>query len=1080
MNSLPHIKSVSRDSGEAYPYFPVQREASYGVGRDPHEHVKIDPMTRRFPTERHIGIFLFLFSFLLYLASMSWKPFPGLPTHALMMHLKLEAAPSTLDSLWGWVVRLSVHLPGLSVAAWTGLFSAFCGAASVSLLGRLMMRVGYLIRNEPGPRSFIREAQARRLSGVVSGLFLACSIPFWFASTRSLPGSFHVLLLISMVWAFSQYQHWGKLRHLVSACFLYAAGMPEFATFLVFLPLAVFLIAREMFRWKCLSSWRAQLLVWAAVLLGLAFYPFNAYVLYRQGGYLGVYTSMWQALFQIIETQLQLITQVRFSPGFPVIIFFSLVPWLTLFAMSRRSPWFYEWGQVLVRLIFVGGLLAVLFNASFAPWKLLGLSYLMVTPYLLMAVCMGYMAGEFWILGEKKVLGDPSWFKDVSHFLSSLFALFLPVLIVLGGAFNWRATNGREGAVVEDAATEILERLDGRDILFSMGLLDRQIRLAVWEKHLPVRVISAPRTASPVYLKRMARLFKGPLRKALWNAEFGLFLETLMHSEGGPSRIGIIDMPDVFREFGYLVPDGLLYRLVRSPEEVHLPALIKQQRPFWSRMVEMAAHPAPEENIARRYQNQLLLLASKVANNLGVMQAETGDMEGALDTLRTARRIYPLNLSVLLNLLKLGQSVELSEAAELQQEWEALQNSGGGERWALSLRYGYVWRAREWVRNGSVWALSGSPIVEEAAQSGAAAPDQEDQSLRELLDQAYQRWGTAAPAESYYRTQLMRNPRDTASLMSLCRFALCRRDLSAARAYMQEALLMGLPEEGILFDQAMSHVVSNEREVAVNLLEELSLLTPGDARVFLALVLLTEKGDPINVQARKVLKTHRDVGISGHLVLARICLDQEDWQEAQRELERALQIDSLNTQAWEMMVRVAQGLGNPALGKSSLRALLERNPQHYLQFQDEGVNQYRKGDLAKAEFYFREGIKRKRNATLLNNLAHVMLERGEDLEEALAFVNEALQQKQGFPGFLNTRGAIYIELGRFEEAQVDLQNSLIKQGPVKNVLLLLAESYEQTGDRIRALKVAKALARKPDELTDAEKKQVRELIKRVR
>jgi len=1081
MKSQLNQKHKSGAEQEPFPFFPENRAGSSGDGREPHEHLKADLIANQFPSERQIGLILFIVALLLYLFSMSWRPFPGLPTQALMTHLKLESTPSILDSLWGWGIRIFAHLPWLSVSAWAGLFSAVCGAASVSLLGRLMTRVGYLIRNEPGPKSFIREAQARRISGVVAGLFLMCSVPFWFLSTRSLPGTFHLLLLLLTVWNFSQYQHWGKGRHLALVGLFYGVGITEFATFILFIPLVIFLLVRELFRWKVLSSWKVHLLFWSFLLLGLSLYPFNAYVLYRQGAHFGVYSSLWHALSAILMAQLALLIQVRVSSGFPVIMFFSLAPWLTLFAMSRRSPWFYEWGQVIIRLIFVGGLLGVLFNAAFSPWHLLGLSYVMVTPYLLFAVCMGYMAGEFWILGERKVMGTQTWFTNAGHGLASALALTLPVVMVIGGIYNFRGVDGEAGEAVEAAAQEVLDNLDGRDILFSMGLLDRPIRLLVWEQRLPVRVISAPRTASPVYLKQLAPRFASkPLRQALWEGDFGAFLDSLLMSEDGPGRVGIIDMPEVFREFGYLVPDGLLYRLAPSADQVDLKELIALQRPFWAQMEEMAGHLASEENIARRYQDILLQLTSKVANNLGVMQAEQGNEEGALETFRLARRFYPENISVLLNLLELGRERDLPEAPELETEWETLQTDTGNSRWVLAVRYGYVWRAREWVRRGWVWVLSGAPGKVEASRRNPDRDNGADPALDLFLAQAYQVWGTASHDENYYRSMLIRNPRDTDALLSLCRFALRGNDLEAAEAYMREAMAMGLYEEATLFERAMIHVVREEKQQAVEMLAELSQQTPGDVRIFLALLLLTEKDDPLHDRALKVLRTHRGMGLSGRLVLARVFLQEQNWAESQVELEQALQLDSQNTLAWEMMVRLAQNSGNPVLGKSSLRALLNRNPDHYLQYQEQGLKAYREGDLALAEKMFRAGVDRRADATLMNNLAHVIMERGGDLGEALTWVDKALALNTGQTDFLTTRGAIYQELGRYEDARVDLQNSLKENGPKKHVLLMLAESYAELGDRKRALKIATALAQKPDELTADEKRQVRELIIRVR
>ena len=184
MNNFPKISPEDQPPLK-YTFFPPRGVDAVHSGRDPHAVVRDDPLGLLFPTARQLGVFFFVFPLLVYLCSLSWGPFPGLPVHVLLSHLKLEAAPPPLDMLWGWVVRVADRLPGLSISGWLGLFSAVCGAASISLLSQLTLRVGYLIRNEPGPDAFIREARARRLSATVAGFFCTFCIPFWIASTRS-------------------------------------------------------------------------------------------------------------------------------------------------------------------------------------------------------------------------------------------------------------------------------------------------------------------------------------------------------------------------------------------------------------------------------------------------------------------------------------------------------------------------------------------------------------------------------------------------------------------------------------------------------------------------------------------------------------------------------------------------------------------------------------------------------------------------------------------------------------------------------------------------------------------------------
>lgn len=1078
-----------KKDGEFF-FFPHREVDSLYEGREPHVVIKEDPFAGRFPTERQIGVFLFLLSLALYLASMSWTAFPGMPTEQLLAHLAPGAAPRALDSMWGLLIRLFARLPG-PVAVWAGALSALCGAASVGLLGRLMVRVGYVIRNEPGRESFSRQAQARRLSGLAAGLYLAGGIPFWTASTRSLPATLHLLLLLAMVWMFSQYQHWGRRRHLFLVGLFCGLGITEFPTVICYLPVIAFLLAREMFCWRALASWRAQLTVWGGVALGLLPYPLNAWSLYRAGAAAGLFASPGEAVLQLLRDQFALITRIPFGlqPYLAVltlvVIILAVVPWLVLFVLSYRSPWFYEAWQILLRLLLVAALMcpvwlaAVLFQLK--PEAAAAMPYLLVTPWLLMAASLGYMAGEFWILGESQDLMDAEPLQRAARACASGFALLIPISLLVAGGFNWRVVDGRHGRIMAAAVSEILDRREGRDILFSAGVLDDSLRLAVWERQAPVLVISAADTQSSRYLRQIAAYFpEDYLRQPLLQGDFGPFLDNLLMSAEGPSRIGIIDMPEVFREFGYLEPDGFVYRLQPSADRVDVPALVESQRAFWARMEEIARHPILEVNLARFYQDQMRLLASKMANNLAVMQLERNDAERALDTLRTARRISPENISVLMNLLEAGRPGGLPDAAELEKEWTDFQDSQDWQRWALSIRFGYVWKAREWVKRGVVWALSGAPDSAEAARRNPSVVEQNQEATARLIDQVYLVWGTPFRNDIFYRSILMKDARNTTALMALCQLALRRNDLEAASAYIAEALATGLAAEQAGFDQAMVDHLRGEPEKALAALEDLTRLVPGDMRVWMALLLLSDEQDPVNAEALKVLKGRGGLGVSERLTLAWVHISRRQWADAQVELEKAIAIDARNAQAWEMMGTLAQERGNKALMEASLRALLLRDPEHFLQYQNQAVNHYLRGEMAEAEAAFRKGIQRRRDSVLLNNLADVLIRRKGDLQEALSLINEAMLRNPSQPRFHSTRGEIYLNLGRFEDARQDLQTALDKLGREENLLLLLALSYEGLGDYTRCLTLAKALALRPEKLTDAQKKDLVALLKRLR
>ncbi len=1032
----------------------------------------LDANSKPLPGARWLVAGLFAAALVLYLATYSRVPFPGLPTRTLLIHLRLEPAPSAIDALWGWLVRGLARLPGRPVAAGTGMISAFCGACSVALAALLMSRVGYYGLKGLPDRSLNREAAARRLSALVTGLALAVSMPFWVVSTRSLPGAFHVLLLLLTAWVFTGYQRSGRLAVFALAWALYGAGITESATFIVFLPAAVLLACREESRRAPRRPGRALLAGLGGAGLGLCLYPLNAYVLYRFGRADGLFASPWAAWARILLDQFDLIVRLRLSTGFLVVMFLSIVPWLTLFVLSRRSPWYYETDQTAMRVVFSAGLLAVLFDAPFAPWALLGMTYLLVVPYLLLAVCLGYMAGEFWILGEVQMQDDSRRKRGLRRAYSAL-ALAVPLGVLAAGFRNLPAADARPGAVVDAVCGEILDGLAGRDLLFSIGPFDDTLRLQIWQRQVPVQLFSAPKTASPLYLRQLARVFReedlsGPLQRG----DFGTFLDNLMRVRNGAARTGIIDMTDLFREHGQLVPDGIVYRLEPDDFPRDLTALVAAQQPFWERMEARAVRPVPVRNPVRPFEDLLRFLAAKVANNLAVQQAEAGDAAGAVATLRVARRMHPENLSVLLNLIALGRAGALPDLADLEQEWAGRQEQLAGEQWALGVRQGHLWRAAEWVGRGYAWALSGE--APGAVPAPAAGGDPADDWSRQL-DQIYLVWGQPAAQEAILRGRLMRNPRDTGALMAMCRLALRRRDPESAEAYLAEAMAKGLPLDQTLFDRAMLDCVRGDPDGARAALRDLSRQTPGDLRIWMGLVLLGEPGEPVTEEALRVLQGKSAPGISVHLALAWVYLARQQWAAARTALEQVVQSDPRNPLAWELMFTLAGASRNPALAGGSLRTLLANNPEHPLQSLRRASPFYDSRRWAEAETELRRGLQLRRDPHLLNALADVLIQAGGDRQEARVLVDEALRQQPFNPVFRCTSGELHFLEGQLLESAREIRQVLTVLPGHPQALLVLARLQAERGRKREALFLVRSLAQRKKELSPVQLDQLNRL-----
>ena len=109
-------------------------------------------------------------------------------------------------------------------------------------------------------------------------------------------------------------------------------------------------------------------------------------------------------------------------------------------------------------------------------------------------------------------------------------------------------------------------------------------------------------------------------------------MQDFLADDEGLARVASLDLADPLREYGYLVPDHLMFRAEPAETQIDLPALVEAQKPFWSWLEGVAAQPLDKRNPAYGYHQYVLRLASKVANNIGFMQVERGDKTGALAT----------------------------------------------------------------------------------------------------------------------------------------------------------------------------------------------------------------------------------------------------------------------------------------------------------------------------------------------------------------------------------------------------------------------------------------------------------------
>jgi tetratricopeptide (TPR) repeat protein/uncharacterized membrane protein len=1031
-----------------------------------------------------VPLLLLAGALVLYGATLSQGIFPGLPAKSLAWHLGLDSAPTLLDSLWGRLVRLCAGLPGGSVALWTGLLSAACGAACTALMASLLMRVRHQIHDAHDPDEVRREGQARVLAGLTAGLFAMVNIPFWILSTRSLPGTFHLLMLLAAAGLFSEFQRTGKPGRLYLLGLLYGVGISEFATFWIFAPFAALLIVRAMLQ-RAEFSWPVLLRTGLSLIPGLLLYLLNCWRLWSDPAIpLRGFGSPWSVIWFIWRDQWQLIVNAPQTTGFLLVMMLTVVPWGMLFLMRAKRPaWRYSFWQVGLLLVVLAAAVSALYNLPLSPWNYFGMAYVMATPYLILAACAGYVAGEFWVMGQmrehrKAGIGQPL------RSAMGILGLAMPLVVVGAGFWNLPVADGRPGGALEAVAGQMLEDLRGRDVLLSDGVLDDSVRLLARKDGRPLQVVTVPQTPSAPYRLYLGQYFSEPRQQSLLQVGFSAFLQDFLASDAGLLRTAAVDLSDPLREYGYLVPDHLVYRAEASSDRFDLPGLIEAQQPFWRRMEALAARPVDKRNPAYGYQKYVLRLASKVANNIGFMQVERGDSAGAVDTFKQSRRLDPENVSALLNLLTLAQANEAPEKAEYQAEWESFKERHVDSRvmWSLSALYGYVHNTAFLVRQGMMWAVSGKPRIAEAELRRASGNQAVNAEVKAFLGRAYLQSGDLQRSAGFYRDVLKENAQDAQALIMLAEMAMRADDYPQAESLLAQAEAAGVPPEKLRFERAMLLCLKGQVEEAVAALNALVQQDKGNARAWALLAMLTGDGrdDATYEKSLKALKNLQGASPDIRLMLAELNMARKKWAEARAELDQVTRMNPRLIRAWEMLVTVDFQERKRELAEDHVRNLLTLDPENFTGNLMLGSFQYSRGQFSLAESSYRSALKVRRDPAAMNDLAYLlMLKGGAGMAEARTLIEEALALQPNNAIYLSTRGELNLREKRYDEAEHDLQQVLAAVPDNAQVLLMSAQLYAARGQKEAALELAETLSPRQGELPAEQQTQLQELIKQM-
>ena len=1004
-----------------------------------------------------------LAAFALYLATLSPSAFPGLPANLLARHCFLDTAdPPLLDPLWGWLVRTMTAWSPANPARWPNLFSAFCGGLAVFLLSALVVRLRYYIPIDAPASLYRRERLARLLAAFSAGIYLTCSVPFWIAANRSLPATFHLLLILLVLFAFSSYQRTGSYLRLVLVGVLAGAGGVETTTLFLLFPLFPAIIARHRF-----SESQAPFLV-PVLLLGFSFllsaagaWALLVHVHSATGAaaLAGIETP-WALFVEILKSQARLVTQIQFTVGLPILFSVTGIPWLFLFLFSYRSPTSYEWAESIGRFLFLGVLVLVLFNSMVSPWNYLGMTLFLVAPYAIMAACAGYAVGELVLIAYPRP-ADTRFTRFARRLALLAVAAALPA--IAASAFtNIPITRGNGGALPVAADAILRDRPPARDVILSAGAFDNPLRLLLRARRENVLVVTVPKTSSPAYNRSLAPFFEGqPAFSApLEQGNFGTFIAPFLLDEAGLSRTASIEFEHVLRAYGYPASLGLLTCIYPTPaeREAALGSLFAANRGFWERIRPLLRAVPHEKNPSRPYFDHIASQASKHANDFALVlaSADPPRLPEAVEALRAAADFRPANIAPVANLLILAAAhpglLPDGELDALRDRFQHLElSTPAPSLYNAAFSHGYLLAPDLGDGTTRLWMYSGVPSVPENAEqllAGDPAEAERKARLRRLVLFAHY---DAPPSVPLYALapRLVSAYSFLPTILALARNAIASCDFDAAGVYLAQAEEHGASPFELALDRALLDYARGNAASALQSLLDLANQAYSDLRVWLAIATVVPPESPLYDQAISIIAQRRGRNPLLYLATANLHLARNHLDSARRDINAALDLDPREPRFWEFILDIDERQHATDLRNQHLDILLAFNPNHPYRFNAIANDAFAAGDYPLAQDAFQKALLHSRNATTLVQYASFLLRRTDapDPEEALRLLDEALLLVPDHTDARLLRARANIALSRFPDALKDLDAFLDLRPSEPSARLLRALLLAKTGNR---------------------------------
>ncbi len=1005
---------------------------------------------------RRAGLSVAALAFVMYLSQWPGFAFPDQWSSALYSIMGLDPFRPLSKPLWQLVMAFLGQVTGASVLSAANLFSAVMGSLSVWLVFQLGVRIRRrpkIIRMEEDVRRF---DQARLVSGLVAALFLAVSAPMIAVSTRLHPFSLDLGLLLAATLLTLLYRDHPRRGYWLGFAAIYGLGMAEFSTFILLGPV--------FFLWWAWLFWRSQSLRWPTLLSGAGFAFLGASI-----GLLFCYqyarspVAEWREFdgFGVVVKYYLLdhYQQIRFSVpkhGWLIVLLTMVFPagFIAWNGIEEADDLFTNIGLYFFRCVLVVVAVLILFNLPGSPWRVLGPSVTLVTPYAITALWFGQLIGFFYerLLRPSGNRLRPK--KNVSPWPSRILMTLMLLIFAGAAAANIPKASPRQAEPLVELGRDVLAGMGEHTYLISNGMLDNVIQWDAVEQGRAVRLINRGRASSRAYMKFLTTWFDDPAMESMAEIGFQPFLDVWMSGDSNiVSSLFIQDVPDIWTAQGYQwIPASGKYVGYSvgpdrpSDEDQLLEASVDFARRHVDVLGAYSEKPALLRELFRAAGNQM----SVFANNLGYHFASLGRGSEARSSYELALQYNPDNISAMINLADMARAEgREADAVDLKKRYDQILSNMATPLplRQIVLMHGQVRNPAMFVQEGVALIRSGMTNTGVDRIREAMSLQPENPSIEFTLAQSLFDEGQIQASYEHFVQLSQHNPTETSVWLGLARCQLLLGKVNDAEQSFARLETMGLSAEQLAMERGFVSLKKGAYEEAADIFRK-SLLSesfkgPSAVGLIVAAIQLNQR-DLIG-EAVPVLNSLPDY-FSGQIMLYQLAMASGNPLAARENLRNALRIQPGNVDVLEKSIRLELFEGNEEAAKGLLDRLLVVDFNHsFGNYLLSGIHE-KNGRLDLAEVALRRALPRDISGDAHYGLAWILESRDED-DEALVMIDGALKRQPGNPRFIGVKGIIKKKQNAWSEAEALLKSAIQLEDqagrPVYLFKLHLASVYAQ-------------------------------------